>query len=297
MTGRTKNRIRRMLCPSAAIIFVLLIVYTIAMLVPLLWGLLNSVRTRGEFVEEVFGFPREWAFENYRLALREFYVTVTGEEVQYDVFMDDMLWYSFIYAAGGAFASTAVHCLTAYVVQKFSHYKLSPVIEWTVLITMILPVVGSLPSAIVMMHYLRLYDTLPGVYLMNATFLGMNFLIFTAAFSTIPKSFSEAAYVDGAGNFSVMFRIALPMVKTTFMIIFLLTFIGLWNDYQGPMIYLPSYPTAAYGLYWYSQKGSDVNSVPMRLAGCMLLFLPIFVIYLLTHNRMIGNLTLGGIKG
>ena len=108
----------------------------------------------------------------------------------------------------------------------------------------------------------------------------------------------EAALVDGAGNFSLMFRIALPLVKKTFMILWLLTFISLWNDYQGPMIYLPSYPTVAYGLYRFSQISSGaLNSIPMRMAGCMLLFIPIFIIYLCLQDKLMGNLTIGGVKG
>lgn len=280
------------------VLCVVLCLYGLAIVAPLLWALLNSVRTRGEFVESVFGFPKQWAFSNYVTALKHFYVEITTETVQRKVYLYEMFFNSLLYAAGGAFVSTLTHCLTAYVVQRFRRYKLSAILTWTVIVTMILPIVGNLPSKLQVMHALGLYDSFVGVFLLQASFLGMHFLIFKAAFSVIPQSFTEAARIDGAGNFAVLCKIALPLVKNTFMILMLLMFITLWNDYQGPLVYLPNSPTAAFGLYTFNQSAtSELNSIPMRLAGCMLLFIPIFVLYLFLHDKMMGNLTVGGVKG
>lgn len=293
-----ENRIRRPANPVEIILFCVLLLYSLLMVTLLVWALLTSVRTRGEFVENVFGFPREWAFENYVTAFNYFSVQIVTETMVKTVYMDQMFLYSLLYAVGGATVITLVHCITAYVVQRFRRYKLSSVLTWIVIVTMILPIVGSLPSKLQIMTTLNLYDNFIGVFLLQASFLGMHFLIFRAAFSSIPESFSEAALVDGAGNLSLMFRIAFPLVSKTFMILWLLSFISLWNDYQGPMIYLPSYPTVAYGLYRFSQATtSELNSVPMRLTGCMMLFIPIFIIYLFLQDKLMGNLTLGGVKG
>ena len=280
------------------ILCVVLVVYSFIIILLLVWALLNSVRTRGEFVEDVFGFPKVWAFSNYVSALNNFYVRISTETMQRNVYLYEMFLNSLLYAGGGALVATTVQCFMAYAVQRFSHYKLSSVLTWTVIITMILPIVGNLPSKLQIMHTLHLYDSFIGVYLMQASFLGMHFLIFKAAFAVIPTSFADAAKIDGAGNFSVLFRIMLPLVKNTFFILALLMFITLWNDYQGPMVYLPNSTTVAYGLYTFNQAvTSELNSIPMRLAGCMLLFIPIFVIFLILHDKMMGNLTIGGLKG
>ena len=292
------NRIKKSVNPVEIILFAVLILYSALMLTLLIWALFTSIRPRGEFVENVFGFPREWAFSNYVTAFNFFSVQILTSTMIKTVYLDQMFLYSLFYAVGGATVTTLVHCLTAYVVQRFRRYKLSSILTWIVIVTMILPIVGSLPSKLQIMHGLNLFDNFFGVFLLQASFLGMHFLIFKAAFSAIPESFSEAALVDGAGNFSLMFRIALPLVSKTFMILWLLSFIGLWNDYQGPMIYLPSFPTVAYGLYRFSQISSgELNSIPMRMAGCMLLFIPIFIIYLCLQDKLMGNLTIGGVKG
>jgi ABC-type maltose transport system permease subunit len=64
------------------------------------------------------------------------------------------------------------------------------------------------------------------------------------------------------------------------------------------MVYLPTRPTIAYGLYYFNQTTTnESNFVTVRIAGCMLVTIPVFLIFLSTRKKLIGNLTVGGIKG
>ena len=132
---------------------------------------------------------------------------------------------------------------------------------------------------------------------MQFNFLGSYYLVFHAMFANVPKDFADAAYIDGAGEWRVMMQIMIPMVKNTFFVIVLLYFIGYWNDYQTPMLYIPSYPTMANGLYQFSQSTDNaLATVPMKLTGCMIMFLPILVLFLIFRNKMLGNISMGGLK-
>ena len=85
---------------------------------------------------------------------------------------------------------------------------------------------------------------------------------------------------------------------TTFWVICLLQFVAMWNDYMTPLVFLPNRPTLAYGLLEYQlSNANSVDSVPMKLAGCMILTLPILILYLIFQDKMMGNLTVGGLKG
>jgi ABC-type glycerol-3-phosphate transport system permease component len=160
-----------------------------------------------------------------------------------------------------------------------------------------LPIVGSLPSEIMMAQNLGLYDQMWGVWLMKANFLGMYFLVFFASFQSLPKDFAEAARMDGASNFRILFQISLPMVRNTFFVVLLLKFIDFWNDYQTPMIYLRSFPTAALGIYSFSfSYGTQSSWPPMKITGSMILLLPVLIVFLCFHDKMIGNVSMGGIK-
>ena len=112
------------------------------------------------------------------------------------------------------------------------------------------------------------------------------------------RCYAEAAFIDGASHFTVFFRIMLPLVKTTFAALMLLSFISFWNDYYTPMIYLPSMPTLSYGLYYYSHSsGQGQSLIPMQLAACMIASFPIMILFLALRKRLMGSLTLGGLKG
>ena len=90
----------------------------------------------------------------------------------------------------------------------------------------------------------------------------------------------------------------LPLVSGTFLSVFLLNFIRYWNDYQGPMIYWASRPTVAYGLFYKKNVPTgSFSKEPMQITGCMFLTIPIMVVFVIFQKKLIGNLTVGGIKG
>ena len=90
----------------------------------------------------------------------------------------------------------------------------------------------------------------------------------------------------------------MPLVSKTLATVLLIDFIAFWNDYQTPFLYMPSSPTLAYGLYMFtfSNKSAKISSVPMRMAGCMVLFIPIFIVFISFQKYLIGNVSVGGLK-
>ena len=115
----------------------------------------------------------------------------------------------------------------------------------------------------------------------------------------IPNSIIEAAEIDGASEFSVMTRIMIPLAKNIFATVFLLRLIGLWNDYQTPLLYIPDKPTIAYGLFYFTKinTSNDTFSVPMQLTGAFLVLLPVLIVFCFFQSRIMTNLSVGGIKG
>lgn len=284
--------------PTMTIIFIVLIIYTISLLVPLLWGVLTTLKDRYELRNNIFGLPEKWLFKNYADAFNAYAVRVRASDGGFRwVKMWEMILYSVLYSLGCALIRTMCTCLVAYVTSKFSEFFFSKVVYSVVIIVMILPIVGSLPSELALARTLGLYDHIWGMWIMQFNFLGTHYLVFYAMFSGIPKDYSEAAYIDGASEWKVMTRVMLPMVRSTFFILTLLLFIGYWNDYQTPMLFMPNYPTLANGLYQFSQSTNNaLATVPMKLTGCMIMVLPVLVLFLIFHNKMLGNVSMGGLK-
>ena len=266
-----------------------------------MWAITTSfkdIKTDWWWFDNKIGLPKTWAWQNYVYVFNKYLYPITlknGTPAYVGVW--GMFQNAFLYAFGCAFCKTAIPMVMAFLCAKFP-YKLSKVIHTTVVVTMILPVVGSLPSEIKMAHTLGLYDSIFGLWVMKSNFLGMYFLVFYSTFKTFSPAYIEAAKLDGANNFSIFFRIVLPLVRNTFFTIMLIEFIIFWNDYQIPLVYLPNHPTLAQGMYKMgTSKDSFLTEAPMRLAGAMIMFVPLFTVFLLLHKKFMGNLTMGGVKG
>lgn len=281
----------------AVILLIGLVVYTLCLVLPLCYGLMTSLKTNEDYTLNPIGFPDPLSFENYAKAFEGFFVKIYSANSMKNVYIEKMVLNSLLYALGCSFMSVAVPCLAAYVVANYK-YKICNVIYVFVIISIILPIVGSLPSELQLAKSLGLYDNFFGLWILSGHIRSMYFLILHATFKAFPKDYAEAAKIDGGGPFTVFFRIMIPLTKNVFFTIMLIKFIEFWNDYQTALIYMPSNPTLSYGLYLFRfNTNTEFATTPMTLTGCMMVFLPILVIFLCFRNRIIGNLTIGGLKG
>ena len=282
--------------PLYVVLFICMFLYVVFLAYLMFWGIITSLKSVGEFNDNVLGFPQDLSFNNFITIFNNFYVRVNVNGLLVPKFIEDMLLNTMLYAVGGAFISTFVPCIVAYAVTRFN-FKFNAVIKGIVIVTMILPIIGSAPAEIQLLRDLKLYDSIIGNWIQKFHFLGMYFLVFSAAFEVIPKDFAEAAYMDGASEFKLLTKVMFPMVSTIFTTIMLINFIALWNDYQTPMLYLPSHPTLAYGIFDLSRSTLDgMNNVPTRMAGCVILLVPILIIFIAFRKKIMGNITLGGVK-
>ena len=296
-----KEKISRQ--PFAILFMVLLILYCLSLVIPFIWVILSSLKTRVDFILNPFGLPGKyhggWEFRNYIDVFEKMFIKVSYSDgrAPRNVYLPEMFLNSLVYAIACTFVTTLSYCVTAYVVAKYKFF-FGKVLYSTVIVTMIIPIVGNLPSMINLMSTIGFYDNVLGLVIMKASFTGTNFLIFYATFKGISWEYAEAAFIDGASHVRVMFTIMLPLAKVTILALSLMTFIGIWNDWQTSMIYLPSFPMAAYGLYVF--QFSNVNAVSgtnYLMAACALVVLPILLLFIAFRNKLMGAVAVGGLKG
>lgn len=294
----TKNikRTFRTTSPLFIILFVVLLLYTIFMLYLMFWGIMTSLKDVGDFNDNVLGLPTIVTFDNFIRIWNNFYVRVNVDGVLQVRFIEDMFINTLLISGIGSIIVAFVPCIVAYAVTRFN-FKFNAVIKGIVIVTMVLPIVGSTPAHIKLLRDLGLFDTILGNWIEKISFLGMNFLIYTAAFEVVPKDFIEAAKMDGASEMKLFTKIMFPMVGTIFATIYLISFIASWNNYQGPLMLLPTHPTLAVGVYELSRTQiNDLNNVPTRMAGCVILLVPVLIIFIIFRKKIMGNITLGGVK-
>ena len=122
-------------------------------------------------------------------------------------------------------------------------------------------------------------------------------------FLTIPEELSDAARIDGASELGIMLRIILPLAKPAMAVVALFTFIGTWNNYLGPLIYLNQdelFPLAL-GVQRLNRiansMGTSGNAYPHLMAVSTIIALPIIIAFFLAQRTFIEGISLTGLKG
>ena len=307
------------------VVFVLLLLFSLPLLLILGWGILTSFKSYDDFAlfnnilglpnMEVYGAKEALAFGNYKRILfstvfqfnardASYYSAIFGyvENSPDKIFtFGSFLFNSFLYAVLCSLVHAFVAFTCAYLCAKYK-FKFSGFIYVVMLVVMAVPIVGSSPAMITLLRNLGIYDTVFAMVALNFNFTGVYFFVFHAFLSGLPDTFMEAAEIDGASQFKVYLKIFFPLCAKIFFTVFLLQFVALWNDYQTPLLYYPNHPTLSYAVFRMSRntggsdKGMEFQGIPQRVAGCMVLAIPIFVLFVAFNKFMMGNLTLGGVK-
>lgn len=291
------NSTRRAIFPVLG--YALLAFWSLILVLSFVWGILTSLKTGLDFYANPVGLPSKWEFKNYIKALDNIYADVglsSGTPRRIGFF--GMLVNTLLYAVGAPFFAVMTAACASYVACKYKQFRWTKILYGIVIFSSFMPIGASLAANLQLMNSLRLYDSMIGMWIFSSGAFGFMFLVYYAAFKSLSWEFAESAFIDGAGHFRVFTTIMIPLTRTTFGILFLTSFIGIWNDYMTPMIFLPSYPTIAYGA-WIFQYSSEtaVSSVSVKLAGLLIVCFPTFLLFVIFKDKLIGELTMGGLKG
>ncbi len=302
---KTSKRNKLMHKPSVLSVssFIVLLIYSVTLLAIMAWALVFSFT---DFETDIFFnalnksksylvLPSKIHFENYKKVYDWYKVTVEYGLGTRDVMLPEMFLNSILYAVGVSFMSALAPCLMGYVGGRYK-FKFVKVIDTVVLVTMVLPIISSLPSQIRIVFGLGLDNSFLGLWIMAFGFAGMYYFVFKATFSGIPFELSEAAHIDGANNFQIFIQIIMPVAKTTFLTVMLLGFVSAWNNYETPLVFAPNKPTAALGLFRLTQN-TRVSEPTLKMTGAMLLLAPILILFIFLNKHLMGNLTIGSVKG
>jgi len=165
------------------------------------------------------------------------------------------------------------------------------------LATMMVPgQVTMIPHFLIWKH-LGAYDTLTPLWLGSA--FGNAFFIFLLRqfMKGIPRDLEDAARIDGCGFLRIYWHIILPLIGPSLAAIAIFTFMGAWNDFMGPLVYLSDqrlYPLA-FGLYAFSVQVG--NNPALTMAASLLMTVPVIVIFFFAQRYFIQGVTLTGMKG
>jgi multiple sugar transport system permease protein len=165
------------------------------------------------------------------------------------------------------------------------------------LATMMIPGQVTMIPSFLVARYLGWYNTLVPLWVYSA--FGSAFFIFLVRqfLKNVPRDLEDAAKIDGCGFLRVYWHVMLPLVKPTIATIAIFTFMGVWNNFMGPLIYLNDerlFPLAL-GLFKFNLKsGSDVG---LMMAGSFVMTLPIILLFFFVQRYFIQGISITGVKG
>ena len=264
-------------------------IYGFTLIFPLIWALINSFKPVRAFNEgDKFGFPQNPTLDNYRTVMG----TLSDSGLNIFESLWNSIWMSTLSTVLGLIASS----LTSYVVAKY-RFKMSGFIYALVIFVQIIPLVGGITGM-----YKLLHQTLG---IANNPFLiwpiwfggfGFSFLMLYSAFKSVPWSYAESAFIDGAGHFTTFVKVMLPSVKPVLASLFIVNFIGAWNDYMTAYLYMSDYSPLALTVYTL-QSDATRYGIPVYLAVLCISIIPPLILFICFQKLIMENTTAGGLKG
>ncbi len=273
---------------SRVIIFLFLTLYSLTMVLSLVWVVLASLKSHNEItLTNVMGLPKDWLFTNYATAFKRLGDGKTG--------LFDMLFNSIWFSFGSSFLSVFICSLTAYVMSKYE-FKGKKFLYGIFLVAMMLPVYGSFASNYKLTVDMRIYNT-PLMLVTACAGYGSTMLILLSSFDSLSWEYAEAAEIDGAGHYRIFFQVMLPLMKPVLFALGIIGFITAWNNYMLPITYMPKYPTISSGLYTFKDIAMLSFNIPSYYAGVVLSFIPTLLLFIFFNKTIIESVSIGGLKG
>lgn len=271
------------------VLIVILCIHIFTLFIPWVWTFLASLKESFEYASgDPFALPKKWKFSNFAQAFKLLKVG--------DTTFAGMIWNSVWYVALNATLDTFVPACTGYVMSKYK-FRGREIIYSVAITCMTIPIVGSMASAFKLYMNLGVYDTPWFVVITSIGGFGGTFLIYYGYFKNISWSYAEAAMMDGAGPYTIFFKVMLPQAAPLLMTYMITGAMGSWGDYMSFVTYMPSWPNLATGLYAYQSDTIRMANYPVFFAGTLLTMIPSIILFCTSSDKIMTNLSLGGLKG
>jgi len=270
--------------PWRVLIFIVLLVMTLLWLVPILTGLITSIRTFNDILYRGFiSWPEEVTLRNFRTAWER------GGLSHY-------LPNSFIITLPSLFLTLLFSSLGAYALARFK-FKANRVIFFTFVGGMMLPFQVLMLPVFKLTDFLGLYDTYWGLIFFHTAFqLGFCTFMLRNYMRTVPGEILEAARIDGCSEVRIWWRIMLPLTLPAIAAVATLEFTWIFNDYLWAIILLRSDRLKPITAGLASLQGQFVTDWPVIVAGALVGTLPTLLVFLFLQRYFIEGLTLGATK-
>ena len=278
---------------NRVLIYTVLLAAAAVYLVPLAVMLLTSFKTLGDIrTGNLMALPAHWTLHAWHKAWSTACTGVSCEGVHH------FFWNSFKMAIPAVLISTGIGAFNGYVFSKW-RFRGSDLIFSMMLFGCFIPFQVILLPMAATLGKLGLANTTAGLVIVHVTYgVAFTTLFFRNYYVGVPDALVKAARLDGAGFFTIFFRIMLPMSVPIFMVCIIWQFTQIWNDFLFGVVFASgdSQPITV-GLNNLVNTGTGVKEYNVNMAAALIAALPTLVVYALAGKYFIRGLTAGSVKG
>ena len=271
---------------SNSIIYILLVVISVVWLIPFVFIVFQSFRVENTW-QVGYVIPKQWGLQNY--------INLWNSDFK--------KWYlnTFIIALAAAVLQTVIQLCMSYTLSRFRFKLRGPLMRFMLIL-------GMFPGMLTMIILYRVLSDLgltqenavPGLILVSVASSGMGYYVSKGFFDTIPKSLDEAARVDGATRFQVLYKIILPLAKPIVIYTILTAFMGPWGDFVFAR-YVAFGTSAGYnvavGMYSWLTNDQITTWYTTFCAGGVIVAVPVTILFLCLQKYYVEGVTGGAVKG
>lgn len=248
---------------------------------PFLIIILNSFKTKKEAAEMNFKLPMEWnILNNYQ-----------------EVFQTGVLR-AFFNSCSVTFLALFLilltSSLTAFVLQRRGT-KFTQRLTTLFVAGLILP--GQIIPTYMICNFLHLKGFLGAAVVLTASNIPLGVFMYIGYLKSIPASIDEAAIVDGCTTLQLFFKVIAPLIRPMTVTLFILNFMGIWNDFGTTIYFLNNSKNYTLTLTIYNFFGAHSSDWNLVFADVVLVSLPVILIYFGAQKHIMSGMTSGAVKG
>ncbi|ALA52164.1 MULTISPECIES: carbohydrate ABC transporter permease [Shouchella] len=282
--GPVKQKKRGRIRISQILLHVTLVIGSIVMAGPFIWMALSSLKS----FEQIFAVPPVWIPD-------PFVWSNFTDSLQAMPF--GRAYFNSFYISTIVVVSQVLTCsMAAYAFAKLK-FPGSKVLFIAFLATMMVPMQVTLIPLYIIMDNIGWVNTHLSIIVPNALFNAFGVFLLRQFMMGIPKEMEEAAVMDGANPLYIYAKIMLPLIKPALAAFAIFSFIGIWNNFIQPLVFLSDTTLFTVPLLLATFKGLYVTNWPLMMAGATISVVPVLIVYFFAQRQIIEGIALTGVKG
>ena len=281
--GKRTDEDGRRFRPSRIPVHILLIIFSILMFIPFMWMVFSAFKPLDEiFMRPPKMLPNDWTVEGFRTAWQG--APFASAYVN-----------SFLVASLVTIITLLTCAMAAYAFARI-RFPGSNVLFGIFLATMMVPFQLTIIPLYIILGQLQWIDTLLALIVPAGLFNAFGVFLMRQYVRGIPLELEEAAAIDGAGRIRTFTTIILPLLKTPMTALGIFVFLGQWNDFFRPLIFLNSEEKFTIPLVVNYFKGAYASDWTSLMAATTMAALPMLIVFIIAQKQIVEGIALSGSK-